>query len=73
LSYYTKYLAVIAHYPVPPTMVVLKLICDVTRLWRNLAPPREFSAYATGREHSSCVPQLHPCLWWLTACCCGGP
>jgi len=21
-----------------------KLICDVTRLWRNLAPPRRFSA-----------------------------
>jgi len=34
--------------PDPPGMVVLKLICDVTRFWRNLAPSREFSAYATG-------------------------
>jgi len=25
----------------------LKLICDVTRLWQNLYPPRKFSAYAT--------------------------
>jgi len=31
-------------------MVVLKLICDVTRLWRNLDAPREFSAYATARK-----------------------
>ena len=34
------------HAPGPPRMVVpsalpLKLICDVTRLWRNLAPPSE--------------------------------
>ena len=27
--------------PDPSTMVVLKLICDVTRLWRNFAPPSE--------------------------------
>jgi len=37
----------------PPRMVVpsalhLKLICDVTGLGRNFAPPRKFSAYATG-------------------------
>ena len=39
--------------PDPPRMVVpmalpLKLICDVTRLWRHFAPLRKFSAYATG-------------------------
>ena len=28
----------------------LKFICDFTRLWRNFAPPRKFSAYATGRK-----------------------
>jgi len=46
------------HAPGPPRMVVPsalppKLICDITRLWRHttvtkLAPPRKFSAYATG-------------------------
>jgi len=40
--------------PDPPRMVVssalpLKLICDVTRLWWNLAPSRKFSAYATAQ------------------------
>ena len=43
--------------PDPPRMVVpsalpLKLICDVTRLWRNFAPPRKFSAYATAYNHA---------------------
>jgi len=33
--------------PDPSRMVVLKLICDVTRLRQN-SPPRKFSAYATG-------------------------
>ena len=41
--------------PDPPRMVVssalpLKLICDVTRLWRNLPPPQKFSSYATARS-----------------------
>jgi len=31
----------------PPRMVVRKLVCDVTQLWRNLPPPQKFSAYAT--------------------------
>jgi len=30
-----------------PSARPIKLICDVTRLWRNFAPPRKFSAYAT--------------------------
>ena len=43
------------HAPGPPRIVVpsalpLKLISDVTRLWRNLDPPRKFSAYTTGRR-----------------------
>jgi len=25
-----------------------------------------------GRGHSSCFPQVRPCLWWLIACCCRG-
>ena len=33
--------------PDSPRMVILKLICDVTQLWRNLGPPRDISAYVT--------------------------
>jgi len=49
----------------PLRVVVLKLICDVTRLWRNLIPPREFSAYATGRMHASFRTL---CIWTYDAC-----
>ena len=50
------------HAPGPPIMAVpsalpLKLICDVTRLWRNLAAPRKFSAYGTACLHYGCTPR----------------
>ena len=44
--------------PDPPTMVVLKLIYDVTQWWRNLVPPGKFSAYATGPTGPYWVPSI---------------
>ena len=39
---------------VVPLALPLKLVCNVTRLWQNFAPPRKFYAYATASEHIKC-------------------
>ena len=63
--------------PEPPRMVVpsalpLKLICDVTRLWWHLSPPRKFSAHATdakltnnGKLLPHCPAKTYLALWTL--------
>ena len=49
--------------PDPSRMVVLKLICDVTRLRQN-SPPRKFSAYATAHTTVAVgAPLKEKCLY----------